>query len=98
MKRIGFVTLVAIVCVGCASNPDKRTLADLRDVPPDVREIVVEDMTARDVLQRILEHCGEEKKTQVLIYYEDVWSTGGPDFARLKQGIWDSGCVWARIY
>ena len=47
---------------------------------------------------RALRQKRAEKKTLVLIYYEDVWSTGGPDFSRLKQGIWDSGCVWARIY
>jgi len=36
-------SLVAVIVGACALNPDKRTLAELRDVEPDLAEVTVED-------------------------------------------------------
>jgi hypothetical protein len=38
----GAVICAGLVIAGCANNPDKRTLADLHAVPPDVQEVQVD--------------------------------------------------------
>ncbi len=44
MRCVRTLTLLApILCAACAGNPDRHTLASLRDLEPDVTEVRIED-------------------------------------------------------
>ena len=48
---------IGLVLTGCASGPDQRTLAELRQVEPDIAEVVIDDSLdkAMDGYRRFLE-------------------------------------------
>ena len=34
---------IVLVLLGCQTNPDKQTISQLRDVPPDLSEVYIDD-------------------------------------------------------
>ncbi|MBN1238091.1 MAG: hypothetical protein JXB36_06295, partial [Gammaproteobacteria bacterium] len=56
---------LAALVVSCAGNPDKRTLARLRDVPADVEEVDVENSLemAMQSYRRFLTETPESRMT-----------------------------------
>ena len=66
MRRLAIPMVLAPVLVaGCAANPDKRTLAELRNVRPDVQEVQVEQGIERAMegYRRFLEETPETTMT-----------------------------------
>ena len=59
---LGFV---AVLAVACAGNPDKRTLAELQRVEPDMREVTLEGGLERAMqgYRRYLEEAPESALT-----------------------------------
>ena len=57
--------LVSGLVLACAGNPDKRTLADLHRVEPDVTEVRVEDGLDQAILgyKKFLEEAPESALT-----------------------------------
>jgi len=43
MSRLALLCVTVVGIVGCAATPEKQTIAELRDVDPDLREIQVDD-------------------------------------------------------
>jgi len=66
MRRIAIpMVLAPVLIAGCAANPDKRTLAELRNVRPDVQEVPVEQGLERAMegYRRFLEETPETAMT-----------------------------------
>ena len=66
MRRLSLpVVLVPVLVAGCAGNPDKETLAALRNVRPDVQEMQVEQglEKAMEGYRRFLEETPESART-----------------------------------
>jgi len=66
MRRVRTTLFLAPILVGaCAGNPDRRTLAALRDVEPDVKEVQVESSLDRAMLgyRKFLEEAPESTLT-----------------------------------
>ena len=57
--------LTPIVVVACSANPDKRTLAELRHVQPDMKDVQVEDglNKAMESYRRYLEQTPKTART-----------------------------------
>lgn len=65
MRIAGGLTVLVLLLQACASNPDGRTLADLRHVEPDLQEVAVDDSLDRamDSYRRFLEETSTNAKT-----------------------------------
>lgn len=63
--RLTALILLAATIVGCAGNPDKRTLKDLHRVEPDVAEVQVHDGLERAMVgyQQFLQEAPESAMT-----------------------------------
>lgn len=67
MRCVRTLTLLApILCAACAGNPDRHTLASLRDLEPDVMEVRIEDGLdqAMHSYRRFLEQTPESALTE----------------------------------
>src|SRR5688572_33413493 len=66
MRSLRVTALVAAALLwGCTSNPDKHTIAELRNVQPDVDDVEVQDglETAMQSYRRFLEETPETLMT-----------------------------------
>jgi tetratricopeptide (TPR) repeat protein len=65
MRLASGLTVVIFLLQACASNPDGRTLADLRHVEPDLQEVAVDDSLDRamESYRRFLEETSTNAKT-----------------------------------
>jgi hypothetical protein len=64
-SRLALIVAPALVIAGCAENPDKRTLASLRQVPADTQEVQVDEglVKAMQSYRRFLEETPENAMT-----------------------------------
>src|SRR5215217_6768909 len=64
LRRIALILAPALV-VACAGNPDKHTLAELRNVPADTQDVPVEDglETAMQSYRRFLDETPQTART-----------------------------------